>query len=160
MAQVALLAAAAGYTAYSQNEAASQQRKLANRNADLIDAQATDATRRGEEEAAAVKRRARAIRGAQRASFATQGVDVNSGTANDLQEETTTLGSIDAETTRKNAFREAWGLTQSADNQRLSGRYAQQAGRNQAVGTLLGGAGDSASAYYKYKAPKVAGAGD
>lgn len=171
MATAAIIGATAAYTAYQQNEAgdaqkkaARQQRFLAQKNADLLDKSANDATDRGNEEAMLITRRARGLRGEQRAAFASQGVDVNTGTALDLQNETTSLGGLDAEQTRKNAFREAWGIRAQASNQRLSGDFAYSAGmnqakasRNQAYGTVLGGAGDSYRAYYQYDAPKVKG---
>lgn len=170
MAMAAVTAAGALYGAYSQYEtgeaqkkAARQQRVLAQKNAEMLDAAATDATDRGNEEAMLINRRARNLRGEQRAAFASQGVDVGSGTALDLQNETSLLGTIDAEQTRKNAFREAWGIRTQAGNQRLAGDYAYSAGmnqakasRNQAYGSVLGGAGNSYQAYYQYDKPKVA----
>lgn len=155
MATSAITAGAALYGAYAQNEAGRQQQKIANRNAELLDASAADAIQRGEEQARQVKRQARSLRGRQRAAAAGGGVDVNSGTALDLQEETTALGEIDAATLRKNAFREAWGIRMQASNQREAGAFAKRTGRNQAIGTLIGGAGQTYKDYYSYDAPKV-----
>lgn len=155
MAQAALVVAAAGYSAYAQNQAGKAQQDLADRNAKMIDAQADDAIVRGNEEANLVRRGAKRLRGQQRAAFATQGVDVNTGTSLDLQEETTTLGEMDAATVRKNAWREAWGLKGRASNERLAGDYARRGATNSAIGTALGGIGDSRRAYYEYDAPKI-----
>lgn len=157
MATTLITAGATAYGAYAQNEAGRQQQKIANRNADLLDASATDAIQLGEEQARQVKRQARSLRGRQRAALAGSGVDVNTGTALDLQEETTMLGEIDAATMRKNAFREAWGIRMQASNQREAGAFAKRAGRNQAIGTLIGGAGQAYKDYYSYDAPKVKG---
>lgn len=154
---IGLTAASAIYNGYAQNEAGQAQKKLANKNADLLDASAADAVDRGNQDAMQITRRAKRLKGEQRASFAGQGVDVNTGTAAALQDETLAMGELDAEQTRKNAFREAWGIKGQASNQRLSGRYAQRAGQNQAFGTLLGGAGNTAQAYYQYNPPKAAG---
>lgn len=167
---VAITAAAAAYQGYQQYQAskdqakaAGAQRDLARKNAEALDAAANDATDRGNQEAMLINRRARGLRGAQRVAFAAQGVDVGSGTAADLQEQTTILGNADAEQTRKNAFREAWGIRTQAANTRLAGDYEYQANmnkarayKNQAYGSVLGGAGDSYKAYYTYDAPKVA----
>ena len=157
MATALVTAAAAGYSAYAQNQAGKQQRKIANRNADLLDASAADAVERGEEEARVLRRKTKSLRGQQRAALAGSGIDVGSGTALELQEETTTLGALDASQLRKNALREAWGIRTQAANTREAGAYAQRGARNQAFGTILGGAGSAAQAYYTYDAPRFAG---
>lgn len=157
MAQAALIGASALYTANAQKKAGAAQRDLANRNGMMQDAQAADAIQRGEEESLLIKRRARRLRGQQRVGYAAQGVDIGSGTAADVQEETTAMGDLDAAQVKRNAFREAWGLSVGADNSRLAGRYAYKAGRNQAIGTVLGGVGEAARGYYSYDAPRVAG---
>ncbi len=159
MAQALLIGAAAVYTANAQQQAGQAQKKLANRNADLLDNSAADAIDRGNQDALQVTQRARRLRGAQRASFAGQGVDVNTGTAAALQEETTSMGEVDAAQVRKNAFREAWGIKTQAGNQRLGGDFSAAAGRNQAIGSVLGGIGDASRAYYQYDAPRVSGGG-
>lgn len=157
MAASAITAGAAVYGAYAQNEAGRQQQKIANRNADLLDASASDAIQRGEEQARKITRQARSLRGRQRVALAGGGVDVNSGTALDLQEETTALGKLDAATMRKNSWTEAWGIRMQAGNQREAGAFAKRTGRNQAIGTLIGGAGQTYKDYYSYDAPKVKG---
>ncbi len=158
MAVAAVTLAAAGYSAYSQVQAANAQQKLADKNADLIDKQATDAVNRGEMDARQERTRTSQVRAAQRVAFATQGVDVGSGTAADLQSQTGELGAINQAQIRDNAFREAWGLNAQASNQRLGGRYAAAAGTNNAIGTAIGGVGQGAEAYYRYDAPRMAGA--
>lgn len=162
MAQAAVLLATAAYTGYAQNEAGKAQKDIANRNASLMEAAADDAIERGNEEALAVRRRTRGIVGKQRAAFAGQGIDISTGTAMDLQEETSALGELDEATVRKNAFREAWGLRGQASNDRQAGAYARRAGTNQAIGTVLGGVGDaypSASTWWNSRGVTVAGTG-
>jgi len=156
MANALLVAGAAGYSAYAQNEAGKQQKKLADRNAANLDASADDTIDRGNQEAIALKRRARGLRGKQRAALAGSGVDVGSGTALDLQEETTALSEADASQIRENAFNQAWGIRTQAGYEREAGMYARRGARNNAIGTLLGGAGSSAQAYYTYDAPRIA----
>ena len=166
---VAATVVAAAYGAYSQYQAGEDQKKaaraqkdLANKNAKLLDEQADDATARGNEEAMLINRRARGLRGQQRASLAGQGVDVGTGTAADLQNETTLLGGLDADQTRKNAFREAWGIRGKASNERLAGEYnyrenmnKAKAYRNQAYGSALGGAAAGYDSWYSNSHPKV-----
>jgi hypothetical protein len=150
------LLATAAVGAYSANEAGKAQQKLANRNADLQEEQAADSLVRGEEEVLATKRRIRRTVGAQRAAFAGQGVDVGTGTARDLQEETRQLGDVDIATIRKNAWREMYYGKSQASNTRLSANYARRGAQNQAVGTLLGGVGD-AYPYFRPDAPRPVG---
>lgn len=158
MANALLIAGAAGYSAYAQNQAGKQQQKLANRNADNLDAAATDAVARGEEDALSIRTRGRGIRGAQRAKLAGSGVDVGSGTAVDLQNETTAMTQQDEAKIRKNAFREAWGIRTQASYGREAGSYARQAGTNNAIGTVLGGGGEAYRGYYTFDKPRIAGA--
>lgn len=156
MAQAALLAATAVYGAYSADQAGEAQEKLSRRNASMIEASAADSLARGEEEVLATKRRIRRTIGSQRAGFAAQGVDVGTGSALDIQNESRELGEVDIAQVRKNAFREAWNLNTQAANTRLAGTYARRASRNQVAGTLLGGVGQ-ASSYWDGSAPSVAG---
>lgn len=155
MAQAALILGTAAYGAYAQDQAGKEQKKLANKNADMLDAQANDEVARGEEDAMAIRRRGRVLKGAQRAAFAAQGVDVGTGTALDLQNETDESTVVDEATARRNAARTAWGLRTNASNQRLGGRYARAAGRNQAIGTALDGTA-RAYPYFRSTAPTVA----
>lgn len=156
--QAGLVAASAVYGAYAQNQAASAQMKLANKNADLLESQAEDALQRGELEVRAVRRRARALVGRQKAQAAGQGLDVSAGVVDDLTHETHAMGAVDMDRARQNSFDEAWGIRAQSSNQRLAGRYAYRSGRNAAVGTVLGGIGDSARAYYQFDRPQIQGA--
>jgi hypothetical protein len=150
--------ATTAYGAYTQNKAGREQQNLANANAALLESQAKDEVAIGEEEVLANRRRVRKAVGQQRADFAGQGVDVGSGTALDIQNETQEMGAVDEATIRRNAFRRAWNINTQASNQRLGGKYARRAGRNQAIGTVLGGVGQ-ASSYWDGSAPTVSGAG-
>lgn len=155
--QAALVAGSAVYGAYATNKAAKDSQRLSNRNAALLDEQADDAIRRGELEVRALRRRTRAMVGRQRVQAAGQGLDVNSGVARDLQDDARAQGAMDEALARQNAFDEAWGLRGQSSNQRLAGRYARRAGRNQAIGTILGGIGDSARTYYQFDRPEIVG---
>jgi len=154
MAPMLLTAATAVYGAYSQNEAGKAQQDLSNRNAKLLDAQADDALARGNEEANALRMRTRKLVGAQKAALAGQGVSVGSEVAGDLRDDALGMSMMDEQQIRRNSWREAWGIRGQASNQRLGGQYARRAGRNQAIGTVLGGIGD-ASMYYKPSAPRA-----
>ena len=73
-------------------------------NAEMSEISAEDVLRRGEREANSVRRSGRAVRGSQRAAYAAQGVDVDSGSAADIQEETDILSEADSRTVRNNAW--------------------------------------------------------
>lgn len=161
MAATGLAIASMGLTAFSTiNQYQGQRRQarslqaqgrgaqeLANAEAGFLDAQAGDAIERGQQEEQRHRSAVSKLKGSQRARLAAQGIDINSGSAADLQMETEILGEIDARTIRSNARREAWGFTTQADLVRRGGSnmaagYRNEAAsvRNQSFGTLLTGA--------------------
>jgi hypothetical protein len=132
--------------AYQQAKVAGE---VAARNAKIADMQAEDALRRGENEAAELRRRVAATKSAQRVSLAAKGLDLTYGTAADLQDQTDFFGESDVATVRTNARKEAWSRrSQSANFQAeaLSQRPWLSAGS-----TLLAGAGQVADKWYAYK---------
>jgi hypothetical protein len=139
-----------------QQQAAESQAELSDYNASVADLQATDATQRGEEEANHYRQGVRTLVGEQRATFAASGVNVDFGSAGEVQQDSAFLGELDALTIRTNAAREAWGYkTQAydfrkrADITRREGINAAEAGKSAAragvigAGTTLLGAGAS-----------------
>lgn len=132
--------------AYQQAKVAGD---VAARNAKIADLQAEDALRRGENEAAELRRRVAATKSAQRVSLAAKGLDLTYGTAADLQDQTDFFGESDVATVRTNARKEAWSRrSQSANFQTeaLSQRPWLSAGS-----TLLAGAGQVADKWYTYR---------
>lgn len=132
--------------AYQQAKVAGE---VAARNAKIADLQAEDALRRGENEAAELRRRVAATKSAQRVSLAAKGLDLTYGTAADLQDQTDFFGEYDVATVRTNARKEAWSRrSQSANFQAeaLSQRPWLSAGS-----TLLAGAGQVADKWYTYR---------
>lgn len=129
--------------AYSQAKAIKAQGKyqeqIALGNSRLSEFFAADSLKRGDTEAEFVKKRGNQIVGAQRASFAAQGIEVDSGTAMAVQEETTKMAELDALTVKNNAWREAWGFKVEASNASFSGRFAALGARNEGRSTLLTG---------------------
>lgn len=128
-------AATSAVGAVKQGNAAKKQNDF---NAGIADAQATDALARGREDEDRFRTEARRIRGSQRSALAASGVEVDSGSALDVQADAASLGELDALTIRHNAEREAWGFRVDAENSRQQGRNAQSAGRMQALGTTIG----------------------
>jgi hypothetical protein len=146
-------------SAYAESESikaqGGYQRRMGNLNADLAESQSGDALKRAEGAVRDNKNQTRQKVGAQRASLAASGVDVGSGSAAQLQQDTELTGVQDEQTIRNNAIREAWGYRIQASNARAQGNFASITARGQANQTLINGgmraAGNAFSAYGSYK---------
>jgi hypothetical protein len=137
---------AANYNA----EIAQQNQQQALQNANLVSAS-------GEQQAAVQEQKTRSEAGAIKAAQAASGVDVNSGSAVDVQSSAAETGQLNALTVRANAAREAYGYqTQSTsfeDQAQLDTAQAANAttaGDIGATGTFLGGVGSAAGNYAKF----------
>lgn len=137
--------AGAGFSAMAQRSAGKAQQQLANYNAQVAEMQAADAIERGRESEGRHRTSVRGLVGTQRAALAASGVDVNDGSALDIQADTAAMGEMDALTIRLNAAREAWGYRTQATDYRARGEIAKNEGNMKAVGTILG-----AGATYAY----------
>lgn len=127
------------FGAYAHHQAGQAQKRNLERNAQIARYQAEDAIKRGDVAAERRLTQSQQVMGAQRAALASQGVDVNSGSAAEAQASTAYLGELDAVTIRNNAAREAWGYQVQAGDYQMRGRYAAQTEDQQAVSTLLTG---------------------
>lgn len=150
MAATALLGAAALSGAYAQAEATKAQAKYNEqqaRSAEMMaKMQADDALERGDSEAARVRKQGKQVVGAQRAMMAAQGLDLSSGTAQDLQTESYLTSADDALRVKNNAYREAWGYKAEGANKRAQARMESIGAKYSARSTLLTG-GMQAAAY-------------
>ncbi|HXF44858.1 MAG TPA: hypothetical protein VNK91_01950 [Burkholderiaceae bacterium] len=136
--------AAIGLTAFSgisqyqaQRRAGRMNQQLAEYNAELAEADALEATRRGGEGAARAQSQARRMIGTQRARLAAQGIDIESGSAADIQADTVAISEMDALTLQNNAVREALGYRTRARGYRIQGALDRARGDTEALGTLL-----------------------
>jgi len=139
-------------------EASESQADLLDFNAEVAELQRKDALNRGADEESRFRTQVRGAIGTERTEFAANNVDVNFGSAADVQADTAFLGELDALTIRVNAAREAWGFQVEAEDtrrraqitrkegvqQELAGREAGNAAYLQGAGNLLIG---SASLY-------------
>ena len=159
------MAAAAGYmvgslvfqgltSLFSANKEAEARKKqaqfqsmISNYNAKILDFQAEDAYRRGEEDAQGYLKQGRQMQGTQRAALAAQGVEVDSGSAADIQSETHVMTRMDARKIRNNAAREAFGFKTQAVQSRMEAAYGMQAAESGARGTLLTGGLNALSSF-------------
>lgn len=130
-------------SAYGESKAIREQglyqKSALEGNAKVAEFMAKDAERRGERDAQEHIKATRQIVGAQRAGFAAQGVDVNSGVAADVQADTKYMGEQDAVTIRNNAWREAWGYRVAATDLYGQGKMADIASKNKSRQTLIAG---------------------
>lgn len=143
----AVVVGAATYSAYSQyqaGEAANAQGKL---NRALADQAAADAIARGELEAGRRRMATSATIATQRAGLAAGNIDVQSGTAAQVQTQARLFGELDAQTIRNNAAREAWGYQVQGVQAENAGKLQQYQARMSALGSILGGAGKVAAMY-------------
>jgi hypothetical protein len=132
--------AAGAYGQYSASMAEGRYgRAVGNMNAQLALQQAEDANRVGEQEAAKRLRQGGQDASSERARYAAQGINVDTGSAAQTQEDVRKAAEQDAVTIRKNAAMQAWGFGMDAVNSRAKGNMAYRAGRNEGLSSLISG---------------------
>lgn len=115
-------------------------------NAAMLEFQAKDAITRGAEAEDLFRKQLKGVIGSQRASFAAQGIDVDSGSALDVQKDTAYQGELDALTIRANSAREAWGYSMNAKNETLQAISTRKLSTLQAANTRQVGQANSLNA--------------
>lgn len=108
-------------------------------NARLQDLMAKDAIQRGKQEAIKAKQATKRLIASQRVTEAAQGIDIESGSALDIQEETASLGAEEAMNITNNAWRESWGYKVRASDYRGRAEMAKITAKNKARSTILTG---------------------
>jgi hypothetical protein len=143
--------AAAGAINAGQSAAAQAryQAQVAANNQIIAQQNATYARQAGEVKATDQAMRERATQGATRAALAASGMDINTGSAADVQEGLAKTGQVDVERTRQQAALEAYGYEARASGfgaeaglDQFSARNDITAGFLKGGGTLLSGLGD------------------
>ena len=145
-----MAAAALGAQAFlqfqsAQNEASAIERESAftrqqlNFNKKIATIQAEDALERGEQDVAAFKKQAEGIKGSQKAALAAQGIEVDSGSAAQIQYETDKEIDTNIKRIKNNAWREAWGYKTEAVNLSTQAAFEKISAKNRAESTLLRG---------------------
>lgn len=128
---------AAGKTAQAQ---ANAQAAAMEQNAAFSRAQAHDAIERGGIEELKLRRSLAKHLGNQRASMATNEIDIDSGSALDVRNASISEGEHDAEAIRFNAARQRWGYLNQAENLEAQASNTRAAGKSAARNALFGGA--------------------
>jgi hypothetical protein len=116
---------------------------MLNRNAALKDQTADETVFAGDTSADWQRVRSGQAVGTQRAVQAANGIDVNSGSAAQLQDDTAMIGELDALTIQNNAAREAYGYRIQADQDRINAIQTRTNAGNNAMGSILGGLGSA-----------------
>ncbi|MHC8321202.1 virion core protein, T7 gp14 family [Pseudomonas sp. GB2N2] len=116
-------------------------------NAQFSEASAADTIKRGDFESDQQRIQTRDAIGTQRAGFAANGIDVNSGTAANIQDDTAQLGELDALTIKNNAAREAWGYGTQATQFKTSAKNSLSTANSNMFGSLLSSGANGARAY-------------
>lgn len=137
---VGLKAVSAVSTAYAQREQGKYAKGVAEYNARVTENEATRTRNVGTERENQVREQTAQLIGQQRAQLGASGVDIGTGTPLKLQETAETLGEVDALRVRRTFGEKATSLETQAEFTREQGKAAEQAGKQQAVGTLLSGA--------------------
>jgi hypothetical protein len=138
----------AASSAMGKIQAGNAGKDMMNFNAGIADWQAQDALARGRINEKRSRQQTEQTIGTQRVALASQGVDVNRGSALDVQADAAYLGELDAITIRNNAQKEAWGYKTQAANYRYQGSNAQREGMFGAFQTIVGAGGSLLLAKY------------
>jgi peptidoglycan hydrolase-like amidase len=142
------------YSALGQKSALRFQATLAEINAKASESDARNALARGERAEQSVRLDTANLKSTQRVALASNGVDLGSDTAAAILTSTDVLGEIDANQTKANALREAWGHRTEAVSHRAQATIDRATasgispGMN-AFSTLLTSAGQVAGQYYQ-----------
>lgn len=134
-----------GYAAKQQGEF---QNDVAKYNARQLENEATRTRKKGTEEEIRLRDKTAQLTSLQRAQLGAAGVDVGSGSALALQEDTALLGEADALRIRSNFAEAATSIEDQASITRAEGRAAKKAGQSAFVGSILGAAGAVAGKWY------------
>ena len=134
---VAVTVASTAASMYSQNQQAKYTSAVAEKNADVAEAQAQDSINRGNAEADQRRREMRQRQGTQAATMAATGAELGSGSSLDIFGDTAQFGALDALTTVNNAQREAYGYQVQGMNAQAQGAAAQSAAKSSMTSTLL-----------------------
>lgn len=128
-----------GFTAVQQIRQGRFAEDVADYNARVAENQAQEVITAGVEEENIQRRKTAELLSRQRAQLGAAGVELETGSALQLQEDTLTLGEADALRIRSNVESRAGALLTGAELTRQQGQFAAQAGVMEGAGTILSG---------------------
>lgn len=141
------------FSAKQQKANLEYEASISEANARLAENAAQTELRRGEREMQGSRLKTAALKSSQRASIAANGIDLASGTAQNILNTTDVMGEVDALTIESNAIASAWGYRTQSSNFRSDAivRRGAAAGISPgmaAAGSLLTNAGQVAGNWY------------
>lgn len=137
----AVTLASTAFTVNQQRKQGEFQKGTADYNARVAENQAEETLKAGTESENIQRRKTAELLSKQRAQLGAANIDLSSGSALQLQENTVALGEADALRIRSNFENRAGALDTSAALTERSGEFAEQAVGPANVGTILSGAG-------------------
>lgn len=147
---LALAAAGTGVAVHGQMEQAKAAERAGKYNQKVNEANAAAAQNAASYEAEQVRRRNRIILGRQKAAIAKAGI-LDTGSAEDLFFDSAVQGELDVLATKYQGQVQSNYYRSRGNLARMEGDAAATASRYRAVGTLLTGAGQTASSYNSYR---------
>jgi len=132
--------------AYASYQAGKAERERARANAEVMRLDALEALKQGEQSAQAVGKQVGEVVGAQRSSYAAQGVKVDTGSAAQIAEQSLSAAGVDVTRLRREARKHADNLYRQAGFMEQAGEDAYTAGRFNAWGQGISGLGSAATA--------------
>ena len=138
-------AVSTAFTAKQQHDQGKFQEGTAKYNTRVAENESQDTRNAATAAENAQRRRTAALLSEQRAQLGAAGVDLNLGSAAQLQEDTVTLGEVDALRIRDTGDAQFASLQNEATLIESKGEFAAKAGRNAAASTLVSFAADTLS---------------
>lgn len=129
-------------TGEAQSQAAAYQAQVARNNATIASQNAEYATRAGQEKATEASLQARAQLGGVRAAEAANNIDVNTGTAADVQTGVAEGGELNTQQTVADAALKAYGYRTQATNFVAQSQLEEQQSQSDATAGFITGGGD------------------
>lgn len=139
IAMVVVTAVSAAYSGYSQHQQGKYQKSVADYNAAVAENEAQEVRDAGTEAENKQRRKTAELLSKQRAQLGAANVDLSSGSALQLQEDTLALGEADALRIRSNYEHQSASLMGESSLISNKGEAAESAGNTAAVGSLLQG---------------------
>lgn len=144
--------------AKAASQAANYNAQVQERDSQVAQQNAKLSSEAGTQQVEAYELKARAQAGDIKANQGASGVDVNSGSFQQVRQSQDELSQVDALTIRSNATKEAYGYETQAQGytaqsslDTAEGKNAITAGNYASAGTLLSGIGNAASTYQSFK---------
>lgn len=159
IAATAVSAVGTGMQAASSAAQSRYAARVADRNAQMEDLAARDAIDRGKVESQNYQRQASQMQGAQRASMAANGIDIDYGSAALVRGDSARFAGEDVQNIRQNSIREARGFEINAANYRSQAAGSRQAASAAVAQGIFGVASTVLGGAQQYQKLKFAGRG-